>query len=101
MSKWADYLISAVKYDSNHERIESVKTHKDKGDTVGSGFIEKRSQVVSNIESGYSYCTILRNKEDKWNKGEDVHVVKVDGEKFIRTDNNKTKKDNLENLPEF
>ena len=34
-------------------------------------------------------------------KGEDVHIVKVDDEKFIRTDKNETKKDNLGNLPEF
>ncbi len=49
MAKWADYLISAVRYDSNHERIESIKTHDDKGETVGSSYTEKRFKVVSNF----------------------------------------------------
>ena len=101
MAKWADYLISAVKYDSDHERIQSLKTHEDKGDTVGSIYTESRSKVVSNIENGNSYCTILKTNDNKWKKGEDVHIVKVDDEKFIRTDRNEIKKDNLENLPEF
>ena len=101
MAKWADYLISAVKYDSDHEKIISVKTHEDKGDTVGDSYIEIRSKVVSNIENGYSYCTILKTNDKKWKKGEDIHIVKIDDEKFIRTDRNETKKDNLGNLPEF
>ena len=33
--------------------------------------------------------------------GQGVHIIVVDGEGFIRTDANKKKGDNLENLPEF
>ncbi len=101
MSKWADYLISAVRYDSSHEKIESVRTHEDKGDEVGTPYYESRSDVVSNIENGYTYCTIIKSTEGKWDRGEDIHIIKVGSNKYIRTDNNTTNKDNLENLPEF
>ncbi|MDP8269676.1 MAG: DUF3892 domain-containing protein [Candidatus Tenebribacter davisii] len=101
MSKWADYLISAVRYDSSQEKIEFVKTHEDKGNNLGTEQKESLAKVVSNIEKGYTYCTITKSKDNEWNKGENVHVVVVDGSKYIRTDNNNTEKDNLENLPKF
>ncbi|MEM6843216.1 MAG: DUF3892 domain-containing protein [Bacteroidota bacterium] len=39
--------------------------------------------------------------DNKWRKGEDVHIVEVNGEQYIRTDSNSKESDNLENLPEF
>ncbi len=33
--------------------------------------------------------------------GDPIHVVEIDGEKFIRTDKSDTKEDNLEGLPKF
>lgn len=34
MAKWADYGISAVRYDSDDQYIDQVKVHKDNGDTI-------------------------------------------------------------------
>lgn len=100
MTKWADWLISAVSYDDDHSEIKKVKRHRDNGESVGSAEITYRWEVVSDIEDRITYCTIyMRN--DKWQKGEDVRVIEVNNKKYIRTDANKTEKDNLGELPEF
>ena len=102
MTKWADYCISAVRYDEDETHIVKVKVHADKGETVGSASEWKREDVVSAIERGNTFITILENADGKkWEKGQEVHVIKVDGKKYIRTDKNSTASDNLENLPEF
>jgi len=102
MAKWADYLISEKSYDSDRKHIERLKVHKDLGDEVGSSSIWKRKEVVDKIESGFDFCTILKNpKNEKWKKGADVHVIKVNKKKYLRTDSNNVEKDNLGDLPEF
>lgn len=100
MAKWADYGISAVRYDVNHQRIEKVKVHKDNGDTIGSPSEWTRAQVVLTIEAGNTFVTIL-NQGGSWRKGQNVHIVVINGVKYIRTDQNRQASDNLENLPEF
>jgi len=42
-----------------------------------------------------------KNPEGKYVRGEDVRVVEIDGAKYIRTDANKAKADNLGTLPRF
>jgi len=100
-NKWADYLISAVKYNADHDHIIKVKTHEDKGDKVGSSYEENRETVVANIKKGKTYMTILKNKEGKWDRGAPVEIIRINGKEFIRTDKNQTESDNLGELPEF
>lgn len=101
MAKWADYGISAVRYDSDDQYIEKVKVHKDNGETIGSEEIWTRKEVISKIDEKKTFVTILRTNEGKWNKGANVHIITVDGSRYIRTDSNNRAKDNLENLPKF
>jgi len=101
MEKWADYLISGVRYDSEHSHIEKVRVHEDTGDKVGSVFESYRQEVVTNIKSKKTYITIYKGHDNKWKKGEEVQIIVVDGIEYIRTDRNQKKSDNLENLPEF
>ena len=101
MEKWADYLISAVRYDSEQSQIEKVRVHEDKGDEVGSAFELSRREVIANIKSKKTYITIYKGQDNKWKKGEEVQIIVVDGTEYIRTDRNQKKSDNLENLPEF
>jgi len=101
VDKWADFLISKAGYNTDHTSIIKVTTHADNGDSVGSPFEETRQIVVSNIKNGKTYCTILKNKEGKWNKGAPVNIINVNGKEFIRTDRNQTESDNLGELPEF
>ena len=101
MEKWADYGISAVRYDQNNQYIDKVKVHLDNGGSIGQGETWSRKDVVSKIDDGKTFTTILKSSDGKWKKGQDVHVITVDGEQFLRTDANKRKSDNLENLPTF
>lgn len=102
MKKWADYLISAVRYDSDDTYIEKVRVHKDKGDSVGSAIEKSRESVIDAIEEGTTFVTIYKNEDnDKWNKGKKVYIVTINATKYIKTVKNNIGEDNLENLPEF
>jgi hypothetical protein len=104
MVKWADYLISKVKYNEPKTHIVSVEVHKDLGGTVENAIqIVPRLTVVQNIDNGLSYMTIFKDTSNpnQWNKGQVVHVITVNGQKYIRTDEDATTKDNLDRLPEF
>ena len=100
MSKWADFLIFAVRYNEKHSHIIKVKTYIDTGDGLKDSYIESRNTVISKLKKGKEYCTI-RKKNGNWTKGEKVHKVVVNDKEYIRTDKNETEKDNLGNLPEF
>lgn len=101
MAKWADYGISAVGCNQAETHIVNVKVHPDNGETIGAESVWTRNQVVSAIERGTTFVTILKNAEGKWTRGQDVHLVTVNRVKYIRTDGNSKAADNLENLPRF
>ena len=100
-TKWADYLISAVRYNASGSHIDKVRAHPDNGDSIGSGSDMARSRVVTLLESGWTFCTILKSADGKWRRGADIRVVIIEGEKFIKTEPDRTKKDNLGELPRF
>ena len=100
-TKWADYCISEVQYNVEHTHIVKVKVHVDNGDTIGSVSEWLRSEVIDAINKGKTFVTIIKTSEGKWNKGEDVRPVTVNGTKYIRTDANSKASVNLGNLPEF
>ena len=60
-----------------------------------------RKKMVSLMNSGKQFMTIFRSPEGKYRKGLKISVIQVDGAEFIRTDQEETGKDQLENLPEF
>ena len=101
MAKWADYLISAVRYNKEETHIEKVKVHVDNGDSVGVGNTWDRKKVVEKIEDKKTFVTITKNSSGKRNKGDNVGIVKVNNIKYIRTDGNSKDSDNLGSLPEF
>jgi hypothetical protein len=99
--KWADYYISAVKYNDEHTRIIATLVHEDQGERIGEGIRRSRSDVTSIIKTGKSFSTIRKGTDDKWNKGADIHIVKMGAVEFIRTDKNQKDEDNLGSLPEL
>ncbi|WP_026841213.1 DUF3892 domain-containing protein [Citrifermentans bremense] len=101
MTKWADYGISAVRYNQQHTHIDQVKVHVDTGEVINSASIWLRADVVKALEKGNTFVTILKNAEGKWVKGQTVYVITVKGVKYIKTVDNGKEADNLENLPEF
>ncbi|MEX0656305.1 MAG: DUF3892 domain-containing protein [Nitrosopumilaceae archaeon] len=100
MTKWADYLISAVRYNGNH-KIVKVMQHEDKDGSVAEGIEVERAAVASNIKNGKTYMTIYSGPKDRWGMGKKVNTFKVGGEYCIRVDNNKADIDNLGEVVEF
>jgi hypothetical protein len=101
MTKWADYVISAVRYDSAHVHIDRIRAHADRGDTIGIHVDNSRAYVVSAIKKGKTFATILKAGDGTWDVGQPVHIVVVNGVDYIKTVENDEACDNLENLPEF
>ena len=87
MAKWADYLISAVTYDSNH-LILKIKQHTDNGKTVSQGDIVDRDTLANNLGHGVKYMT-LYNGLEKVRIGKNVRYFRAYEHHYIRTDKNK------------
>ena len=100
MTKWADFAITDVRYNEDNTRIVQVRRRTDNGEQLVNPEIKTRSVIVDSINKNYSYVT-ARHVNEKWKKGDTVIVYALGGEYFIRTDGNKTKADNLGELPEF
>jgi hypothetical protein len=98
----ADFYISAIRMDSTGQHIEWVKTHKKTSDTSlePTGSTNSRKFVGELISTGkIEFKTVTWDGvNNKWNIGAKVEVM-ADG--YITTDPNKTKRDNLGNLPKF
>lgn len=101
MAKWADYCISRVRYNAEHSHIIKVEALADLGETLGSAQEMTRNDVISAIGNGKTFVTVTRNTAGNFAKGKDVHIITVNGVKYLRTDQNQRTADNLENLPEF
>ena len=99
MARWADYLISAVKLDSNR-RIIQVRQHKDTGADIGEGEIIDRDALSTNLKKGLSYSTIF-NSNSNWKKGDPINLIRVGSDYSIRTDSNKVEYDNLKFVSEI
>lgn len=100
MTKWADYVITKVKFRDEGTHILAVKARQDTGEHLSVEKEWSRQQVVSAIEKGTSFVTAVK-KDTGWKKGEDVHIVIIHATRYIRTDKNPIKKDNLGELPEY
>lgn len=101
MQKWADYLISGVKSIRGSNRISYAEVHSDFGCLVCETTVESREQVMANIKRGISYATVFRTTLGKWRRGEDVRVVTVNGEEYLRTDAKPEAGDNFNDAPEI
>jgi len=99
--KWADLLISAVKYDASGSHIEALKVHEDQGTNVGPPREDTRTAVVNLLIDGSTVCTIFMGEDGKYRRGAKVGVVTIDGQQYLRTDADAIKADNLGSLPRF
>lgn len=99
--KWADYLISAVRYNAAGTHIDQVEVRTDNGDSVGAPSSWARADVVKSLEGASTFVTITKGSNDKWQRGAEVRIIEVNSTKYIRTDADATPEDNLESLPTF
>jgi hypothetical protein len=101
MQKWADYLISGVKSATGSNCIQYVEVHSDFGCIVCETSVVSRADVISNIKKGTSYVTVFKTTMGKWRRGEDVRVVTVNGQEYLRTDAKPVASDNFDDVPEL
>lgn len=94
----AHFYISAVKMDDSRQHIQWVKLIK-AGKNSDHATVNSRQFVAELISEGAAtFQTITKGSDGQWVYGATVHDI--DGV-YITTDANKTKRDNLGNLPEF
>ena len=101
MTKWADYGISAVRFNAARTHIDRVQARPDNGDTIGSPIDWSREDVVAAIRRGTTFVSIFRGADGKWTKGRAVFIVRINGIEFIKTTENSRTIDNLDDLPEY
>ncbi len=96
----ADYGITGVKYTSIGKHIEWAKVGKLTGSSFGMRENWLRTKVISELENGKIFITVLK-QGDRLKKGLEISIVTVNGKKYIRTDNENKASDNLKDVPEF
>lgn len=101
-TKWADYLISAIRYENelNKNAITYLKVHSDNGTEIGSGNTWTKAEIIDAMQNGKTFYTIQKEKTGEWKKGAPVILVTRNG-KTIITDGDATDLDYLSNLQEL
>jgi len=98
MAKWADYLISEVRY--NHENLIDIAIrHQDTDYGITIGKPVDRLTIASDIKNGLFYITIYSGK-NSWKKGHPIKSFSISGNPYLRIDGNKVAFDYLGDIPE-
>jgi len=102
MSKWADYLISAIRYENEMQKsvITYLKVHQDTGEEVGAGSTWSRNEVINALYDGKTFYTIQKSISGEWKRGAHVALVTKNG-KAVITDNEYTDLDYLSDIQEL
>lgn len=100
-AKWADYCISAVRYNTAHTHIDYVRAAADNGTTLGPWQDYTRATVIAALKQGTTFVTVVRGHDGNFRKGQPVYIVVIRGVEYIKTRDNGRAEDNLEDLPEF
>lgn len=96
----ADFFITAVQYNEDKNHIESVEVREDLGwGSVGEVRLVPRAFIVDLIRlDKASFRTATHEYNGKWTSGDNVVTY---GQDFLTTEGNSTRRDNLDELPEF
>ena len=95
MTKWADFVVSAIKKGSGLANISHVQIHEDLEHGFGSPELIDKYQLSSKIQKGLTFVTVHKKNENEWAVGELIRTYVKDGEAYIRTDDNKVDGDNI------
>jgi hypothetical protein len=102
MNKWADYLVSAVRYapGSGNRIITYFKVHEDTGNSIAEGRTWNKDELLTALIRGKTFFTIQKDENGKWIKGEEVSISSFK-EIFVRSDFKNVPGDYLQNIAEF
>ena len=107
MSKWADYVITAVRYqhtgrDPQGTRIATVEVRMDLGGRVGYAELWTREQVLDAIHHDHeTFITSIMARDGTWLRGAHVRLTRVNGLDYLRIDRTGVTSDDLGGLPEL
>ncbi|KNX80644.1 hypothetical protein DA83_16060 [Pseudomonas sp. 250J] len=98
---YPDYYVSAVNYNSDNTHISKLRVHavnQENGNfNVGKFEDLTRPQVIELIRKKKTFTTIVK-KDNKWSLGAKLEIISVTTD-YLKTKNDSSTKDNLENLP--
>jgi len=93
MGKWADYGISGAWYANG--LVERVIVQANPGERMGDREQWTREQVIAALVLGANLVTMREVPAGGWVKVEDVRLITVGDELFVRVDGGRTPKDEL------
>ena len=96
MEKWADYCISAVRYDENYLHAAKLRVHADKGSSLGKEETWSRDKIIAKMDEGSNFTVVRNGHNGDWEKGPDIKIITVDEKRFLRTDEEIKKADYIE-----
>ncbi|WP_201175666.1 DUF3892 domain-containing protein [Pseudomonas sp. S31] len=92
-----DFCITRVRYDSSHKHIQFVEVSENLPGSFGTKYVVPRGFVADLIRmKKATFSTWVLHADGKLYKGADVHVI---DDVYLTTDANRTRRDNLGNLP--
>lgn len=100
MQKWADYLVSAVRFNVHGTHIESIRCHEDHGEMFGDAKVFSRETVVKAVQNGKTFATIARQQDGKYRYGAPLQTVTL-SYVYLKTKSDNIIQDNLDELPVF
>ena len=101
MSKWANYGISAVKFNSQRTLVEKVVAQLDLETVFGTPSEFLRHEIVAAVKKNFSFITIFIREDGKWKKGNVIRLETVNGREYLKTAEDAGEADRLDNLPEY
>jgi hypothetical protein len=101
MPKWADYVITAVRYDHHARsgegsRVAAVEVHMDLGGRLGYAEIWTRQQVLEAVHQDHeTFVTAFQGVDGAWMRGAHLQVMRICGLDYLRVDRSEVSADNL------
>ena len=82
MTKWADFVVSAIKKGSGLSNITHVQIHEDLEHGLTAPTLINKNELSSKIQKGVSFITIFKKNENEWVAGDMVRTYVKDGGVF-------------------
>jgi hypothetical protein len=101
MPKWADYLISAVRFEQTGttKYISYLKVHVDRGEEITSSELWTKEAVISALDNGKTFRTIILGNNG-WQPGKDVCKIWISNSYHLQIQPEK-EFDNTDSMPTF
>ncbi len=106
ISKWADYVITAVRYDHGGDRgsskLAAVEVRMDLGGRLGFAQLWTRQHILEAIHQDHeTFATALPAGEDAWRRGAHLQIIRIHGIDYLRVDRAEIPSDDLGRTPAF